>query len=61
MKGNKRDLGNTRGVTSSPEVGANVGHLFSNTMNQNKATQLLSIKDLRPPKHYFLLDIMIFG
>jgi hypothetical protein len=24
---------------SSPEVGANVGHLFSNVVNQEKATQ----------------------
>jgi hypothetical protein len=27
---------------------------------KNKATQLLKIKDLHPPKHYLLLDIMIF-
>jgi hypothetical protein len=27
---------------------------------KNKATQLLKIKDLRPSKHYFLLDIIIF-
>jgi hypothetical protein len=28
---------------------------------KNKATQLLTIKDLRPSKHYLLRDIMIFG
>ena len=39
---------------SSPEVGANVGHLFSNATGINKATQLLMIKDLRPSKHYLL-------
>ena len=27
---------------------------------KNKTTQLLMVKDLRPSKHYFLLDIMIF-
>jgi hypothetical protein len=35
---------------SSPEVGANVGDLFSNA--KNKATQILMVKDLRPSKHY---------
>jgi hypothetical protein len=28
---------------------------------ENKATQLLMVKDLRPSKHYFFLDIMILG
>jgi hypothetical protein len=28
---------------------------------KSKATQLLMVKDLRPSKHYFLSDIMIFG
>ena len=37
-----------------------VGHLFSNVVSQeNKATQLLIIKDLRPSKHYFLVGIML--
>jgi hypothetical protein len=27
---------------------------------KNKATQILMIKDIRPSKHYFLLDIIIF-
>jgi hypothetical protein len=27
---------------------------------KNKTTQLLTIKGLRPSKHYLLLDIMIF-
>jgi hypothetical protein len=30
-----------------------VGHLFSNVVDKNKATQLLIITDLRLPKHYF--------
>jgi hypothetical protein len=33
---------------SSPEVGANVGHLFSKAMNQEQATQMLMVKDLSP-------------
>jgi hypothetical protein len=45
---------------SSPTVGSNVGHLFSNDVNQEQATQLSKIKDLRPLKHYLLLDIIIF-
>jgi hypothetical protein len=49
------------GRLSSPEVGTNVGHLFSNVVIKDKATQLLKIKDLRPSKHYLLSDIMIFG
>jgi hypothetical protein len=40
-------------------VYVSVGHLFSNWI-KNKATQLLRIKDLRPLKHYFPSDIMIF-
>jgi hypothetical protein len=44
---------------SSPEVGVNVGHLFSNATNQEQG-QLLMIKDLRPSEHYLLWDIMIF-
>jgi hypothetical protein len=43
---------------STPEVGANVGYLFSKYYN--KATQLLMVKDLCPSKHYFLSGIMIF-
>jgi hypothetical protein len=45
---------------SSPEVGANVGSCSRMLYTKNKATQLLMIKDLRPSKHYLLLDIMIF-
>jgi hypothetical protein len=45
---------------SSPEVGANVGPCSQMLYIKNKATQLLMIKDLRPLKHYLLLDIMIF-
>jgi hypothetical protein len=45
---------------SSSEVGANVRHLFSNAKSKNKTTQLLMVKDIRPSKHYFLSDIMIF-
>jgi hypothetical protein len=45
---------------SSPEVCANVGHLFSNVINQEQGNTIVNGKDLRPSKHYFLLDIMIF-
>jgi hypothetical protein len=48
------------GLSSSPGVGANVGHLFSNVVDQeNKATQLLIITDLRLPKHYLHMGIML--
>jgi hypothetical protein len=33
--------------------------LFSNVVNKNKATQLLIIRDLRLPKDYLPMDIMI--
>jgi hypothetical protein len=47
---------------SSPEVGANVGDLFSNVMNQEQGnTKMLNIKTLRPLNHYFPSDIMDFG
>jgi hypothetical protein len=46
---------------SSPEVGANVGPCSRMLYIKNKVTQLLTIKDLRPLKHYLLWDIMIFG
>ena len=46
---------------SSPEVGANVGDLFSNAMNQEQGnTKMLNVNILRPSKHYFPKDIMIF-
>jgi hypothetical protein len=45
---------------SSLEVGANVGPCSRMLYIKNKATQLLIIKDLRPPKYCFLLDTMIF-
>jgi hypothetical protein len=37
---------------SSPEVSANVGHLFSNSMNQEQGNKVLMVKDIRPSKHY---------
>jgi hypothetical protein len=43
---------------SSPEVGANVGPCSRMLYTKNKATQLLTIKDLHPSKHYFPWDIM---
>jgi hypothetical protein len=46
---------------STLEVGANVGPCSRMLYIKNKATQLLTIKDLRPSTHYFLLDIMIFS
>jgi hypothetical protein len=45
---------------SSPEVGANIGPCSRMQYTKNKATQLLIDKDLRPSKHYFPSDIMIF-
>jgi hypothetical protein len=38
---------------SSPEVGANVGDLFSNAMNQEQGNTMLKVNILRPSKHYF--------
>jgi hypothetical protein len=43
----------TTGEVSSLEVGANVGPCSRMLHTKNKATQLLSIRDLRPLKHYF--------
>jgi hypothetical protein len=41
---------------------AAVGDLFSNAMNQEQGnTKMLNVNILRPSKHYFLKDIMIFG
>jgi hypothetical protein len=37
---------------STLEVGANVGPCSRMLYTKNKATQLLTIKDLRPSKHY---------
>jgi hypothetical protein len=37
---------------SSPTVGANVGPCSQMLYTKNKATQLLTIRDLRPTKHY---------
>jgi hypothetical protein len=41
------------GRMSSPEVGANVGPCSQMLYIKNKATQLLTIRDLRPSEHYF--------
>jgi hypothetical protein len=38
-----------------------VGHFSQMLWIKNKATQLLSIGDLRLPKHYLPMDIMIIG
>jgi hypothetical protein len=38
---------------SSPEVGANVGDLFSNAMNQEQGNTTLKVNILCPSKHYF--------
>jgi hypothetical protein len=45
---------------SSPEVGDNVGPCSQMLCTKNKTTQLLMDKDLRPSKHYFPSDILIF-
>jgi hypothetical protein len=45
---------------SSPEVGANVCSCSRMLYTKNKATQLLTIRDLRPSKHHLPWDIMIF-
>ena len=47
------------GRLSSPEVGANVGLLFMIAESQNKATQVLYKKDLRPSKNQILLGLMV--
>jgi hypothetical protein len=40
----------------SPEVGANVGDLFSNAMSQEQGnTENINVKILHPSKHYFPL------
>jgi hypothetical protein len=44
---------------SSPEVGANVGHLFSNVVYQEQGNTMLIIMDLRIPKYYLLMGIML--
>jgi hypothetical protein len=38
-----------------------VGYLFFITVNQEQATQLLNVKDLRPSKHYLPSGIMSLG
>jgi hypothetical protein len=43
-----------------PMVMKSVGPCSRMFYNKNKATQLSTIKDLRPSKHYLLWDIMIF-
>jgi hypothetical protein len=48
------------GRMSSLEVGANVGPCSRMLYTKNRATQLLTIRDLRPSKHYLPWDIMIF-
>jgi hypothetical protein len=46
---------------SSPEVGANVGDLFSNALElRTRQHKMLNIRSLRPSKHYFPLDKMDF-
>jgi hypothetical protein len=47
------------GRMSSPEVGANVGLCPQMLYIKNKATQLSTIKDLRPSIHYLLSGLMI--
>jgi hypothetical protein len=42
----------TKVEVSSPEVGANVGPCSRMLNTKNKATQLLTIRDLRASKHY---------
>jgi hypothetical protein len=38
----------------SPEVGANVGDLFSNAMSlRTRQHKMLNVNILRPSKHYF--------
>jgi hypothetical protein len=45
---------------SSPELGTNVGPCSRMLHTKNKATQLLTLRDLRLSKHYLPWDIMIF-
>jgi hypothetical protein len=44
---------------SSPEVGANVVHLFSNVVGQEQGNTILIITDLHLPKHYLHMGIML--
>jgi hypothetical protein len=44
---------------SSPDVSANVVYLFSNAVNQEQGNTFVNVKDIRPPKHYPLVDVMI--
>jgi hypothetical protein len=44
---------------SSPEVGVNVGPCSQMLHIKNKTTRLSIIKDLRPSRHYLILDIMV--
>jgi hypothetical protein len=48
------------GRMSSLEVGANVGPCSQMLHIKNKETRLLTIRYLRPSKHYLAWDIMIF-
>jgi hypothetical protein len=45
---------------SSPEEGTNVGHMFSNTVNQEQGNTIVKDQGPSSSKHYFLSDIMIF-
>jgi hypothetical protein len=47
------------GRLGSPKVGANVDSCSQMLHIRNKTTRLSIIKDLRPSKHYLLLDIMV--
>jgi hypothetical protein len=42
---------------SSPEVGANVGDLFSSYESRTRQHKMLNIKALRPSDYYFPSDI----
>jgi hypothetical protein len=42
---------------SSPEVGANVGHSFSNAVNQEQGNTIVT--DLPLLKHYLLMGLML--
>jgi hypothetical protein len=44
---------------SAPEVGANIGDLFSNVVYQEQANTIVNITDLRLPKHYPHIGIML--
>jgi hypothetical protein len=47
------------GHLSSPEVGTNVGHLFSNVVNQEQGNTIVNYLGPSCSEHYLPMGIMI--